>query len=76
VLLCMTVVHSDMRTHEQFLKMSVALGVVFLRLFRFSIGVSSWKSRKSTGIIFSSRKSNGNLQSLQDILWFSLCVCC
>jgi len=32
----MTVVHNDMQTHEQFLKMSVSLGLVFVHLFRFS----------------------------------------
>jgi len=37
--LCTTVVHNDMRTHEQFLHVSLglALGLVFVRLFRFSI---------------------------------------
>jgi len=35
--LCMTVVHSDMHTREQFLKMNVGLGLVFVHLFRFSI---------------------------------------
>ena len=35
--LCTTVVHNDMHTYEQFLKMSVGLGLVFARLFRFSI---------------------------------------
>jgi len=35
--LCTTVVHNDMYTHEQFLKMSVGLGLylVFVHLFRF-----------------------------------------
>ena len=38
-MLCTTIVHSDMHTHEQFLKMSVGLGLglVFVRLFTFSI---------------------------------------
>ena len=37
--LCTTVVHNDMHTHEQFLKISVVLGLglVFLHLFTFSI---------------------------------------
>ena len=36
---CTTVVHNDMHTHEQFLKMNVGfgLGLVFVHLFRFSI---------------------------------------
>jgi len=29
--------YSDTYTHEQFLKMSVGFGLVFLRLFKFSI---------------------------------------
>jgi len=33
----MTVVHNDTHAHEQFLKLSVGLGLVFVRLFRFSI---------------------------------------
>ena len=38
-MLCMTVVHSDMHTYEQFLKMSVGLGLdlFFVHLLRFSI---------------------------------------
>ena len=38
-MLCTTVVHNDRPTHtyEQFLKPSVGLGLVFVRLFRFSI---------------------------------------
>ena len=35
--LCMTVVHNDMYIHEQFLKMSIGLGLDFVHLFRFSI---------------------------------------
>jgi len=37
--LCMFVVHNDMHTHEQFLKLTVglSLGLVFVLLFRFSI---------------------------------------
>jgi len=31
------VVHNDMDTHEQLLKMSVGLGLVFVDYFRFSI---------------------------------------
>jgi len=46
VLLCTTVVHSDMHTHEQFLKVNVGLGLglVVLRLFRFSILCVLWLS--------------------------------
>jgi len=35
--LCTTVVHNDMHTREQFLKISVGLGLVIVHLFRFSI---------------------------------------
>jgi len=44
--LCTTIVHSDMHTHEQFLKMSVGLGLglVFVRLFTFSILCFFWFS--------------------------------
>jgi len=35
--LCTTVVHNDTHTREQFLKMTVGLGLVFVCLFRFSI---------------------------------------
>jgi len=35
-LLCMTVMHNDAHTYEQFLDM-LALGLVFAHLFRFSI---------------------------------------
>jgi len=35
-LLCTTVVHNGTHVHEQFLKMNVGSGFVFLRLFRFS----------------------------------------
>ena len=39
VVLCrpMTVVHNDTHAHEQFLKLSAGLGLVFVRLLRFSI---------------------------------------
>ena len=36
-MLCVKVVPNDTRTHEQFLKMSVGLGLVFVCLFRFNI---------------------------------------
>ena len=38
-MLCTTLVHNDMHTRQQFLKMSVGLGLlsVFVRLIRFSI---------------------------------------
>jgi len=36
-MLCMTVVHNDVHTHEQFLNMSVGLGLIFVHLFRFSV---------------------------------------
>jgi len=44
--LCTTVVHTNAHTHEQFLKMSVdlGLGLVFVRLFRFSILCVFWFS--------------------------------
>jgi len=35
--LCMSLVHNDMHTHQQFFKMSVGLGLVFVHLLRFSI---------------------------------------
>jgi len=35
--LCTTAVHTDMHTHQQFLQMSVGLGLFFVHLFRFSI---------------------------------------
>jgi len=44
--LCTTVVHNDTHTHEQFLKMTagLGLGLVFVRLFRFSILCVFWFS--------------------------------
>jgi len=44
--LCTTVVHSDTRTYEQFLKMSVGLGLglVFVSLLTFSILCVFWFS--------------------------------
>jgi len=42
--LCTTVVYDDMHTHEQFLKMSVGLGLVFMHLLRFSILCVFWFS--------------------------------
>jgi len=40
--LCMTGVHNDTHTLEQFLKMIVGLHVVFVHLFRFSILCVFW----------------------------------
>ena len=40
----MTIVHNDTYTHEQFLKMSAGLCLVFVHLFRFSICVFFWFS--------------------------------
>jgi len=39
MLLCTTVIHNDMHTHEQFLQFTVGLRLVFVRLFSFSIFV-------------------------------------
>jgi len=42
----MTVVHIDMHTYEQFLKLTIGLGfgLVFAHLFRFSISCLFWFS--------------------------------